>query len=305
MQQSNCSNLPKVEPRNLWRGARHIQRLPDRQQFFEYFTQFCRLERIGSVRFSLFRIVMNFQENTIHTSSDRRARQHRNKLRLPAAHSGATVVRLRRRQLDGMRRVKNHGRELAHDGQRAHIDDKVVIAETTTALREKDLRVARLAALLNRMLHVPRRNKLPLLDVDSAAAQRRRNYKVSLAAKKRGDLQHIDDFRHFCDVRHFVDIGENRKLNFVFDLLQNAQTFLNPRSAKATNRSAIGFVVTGFEDKRKPKRPRHALNDLRHANGVLFALDHARPRDEEEIARADSDIADLEGGGQKRSLSPP
>ena len=87
-------------------------------------------------------------------------------------------------------------------------------------------------------------------------------------------------------------------MNFVFDFFQNAQAFLHTRSAKAANRSAVGFVVAGFEDERKAERPRHALNDLGHAHSVLFALDHARAGDKKKIARPDADIADLEGIGK-------
>ena len=237
---------------------------------------------------------MHFQEDTIHASSDRRTRQHRDELGLTAADGRTPLVDLRRGQLDGMRRVENYGRELTHDRERAHVDDQIVVSEAGAALREKDLRVAGFAALLYRMPHVPRRNKLSFLDIDGAAAERGRDHEVGLAAEKGGNLQHVGDFRDLGHVRHFVDIRKHGELNFVFDLLENAQTLFHAGSAKAANRSAVGFVVADFEDKRKLERPRHALDDLGHANGVLFALDHAWTGNEEDIARADADIADLE-----------
>ena len=83
-------------------------------------------------------------------------------------------------------------------------------------------------------------------------------------------------------------------MNFILDLFQNAQAFSNARAAKTANRGAVGFVVAGFEDEGKPERPGHAFDDLGHADGVLFAFDHARAGNEEEIARADADVADLE-----------
>jgi hypothetical protein len=167
------------------------------------------------------------------------------------------------------------------------------------------LRVAGFTAFLHRVPHVPGRNELSFLDVDRAAAQRSRHHEVGLAAQKRWNLQNIDCFRDTGDVRYFVNISEHRNLDFIFDLFQDAQAFLDARPAKAADRRAVGFVVTGFEDKRETECPGHALDDLCHTNGVLFALNHTGAGDEEEIPRANADVADLEGRNQKQSLSPP
>src|ERR1700730_6455276 len=147
-----------------------------------------------------------------------------------------------------MRRVKNHGSELAHDRKRAHIHDEVVIAKTRAALRQKDLCITCLAALFHSMPHVPRRHELSLLDIDRAAAERSRYHEISLAAQKCRDLKHINDFRDLSDVGHFVNIRKNQNLKFVFDLFQNAKTFLQSRTAKAADRRAVRFVVTCLED---------------------------------------------------------
>src|SRR5258707_5505039 len=102
-----------------------------------------------------------------------------------------------------------------------------------------------------------------------------------------------------------MNIREHRDLNCVFDLFQNAQTLFQPGSAKAANRSAVGLVVTGFENHRETQRLGDALNDLGHTNSVLFTLNYARAGNEKETAGADAHIADLEGRNQKRNLSPP
>ncbi len=75
---------------------------------------------------------------------------------------------------------------------------------------------------------------------------------------------------------------------------QDAQAFSYARTAKTPNRGTVGFVVAGFEDERKTERPGHTFDDLSHANGMLFAFDYTGAGDEEEIPRADMDIADLE-----------
>src|SRR5271166_2871844 len=125
------------------------------------------------------------------------------------------------------------------------------------------------------MPHIPGRDELSLLDVHRPATQRRSDHEVSLTAQKRGDLQDVDDFRDFGHIRHFVNIRDYWKLKVVFDFFQNAQAFLDPRPAKAANGSAVGLVVAGFKDKQKTQRPRDALDDFSHSNGMLFALDHA------------------------------
>ena len=67
-----------------------------------------------------------------------------------------------------MSRVENDGRELAHDGERAHVDHKIVVAEARSALSHKYAIVSRRPAFLDYMLHVPGRNELALLYVDRA-----------------------------------------------------------------------------------------------------------------------------------------
>ena len=140
-------------------------------------------------------------------------------------------------------------------GKRTHIDNQIVVAETAAALRQKDLRVSRLAAFLHRVPHVPGRNELSFLDVHWPTAQGGGDHQIGLAAQKRGNLQHVDNFRNLGHVRHFVHIGQHRNLKFIFNFFQNAQAFLHAGPAKAANRSAVGFVVAGFEDEREIRAP--------------------------------------------------
>jgi hypothetical protein len=139
---------------------------------------------------------VDFHEHAVHARRHRRARQHRDKLRLASAHRGLIFIAMRsRRQLHRMRRVKHHRRELAHDGQRPHIHHQIVVAETRSTLGQKHLAVAGIAALCDRVLHVPGRNELPLLDVHRTPAQRRRHDQIGLPAEKCRNLQHVHDLR--------------------------------------------------------------------------------------------------------------
>ena len=75
-----------------------------------------------------------------------------------------------------------------------------------------------------------------------------------------------------------------------------------PGPAKTPNRSAIRFVVGGFENEGNVERARDALDDLRHAQGVLLAFDYAGASDQKEVARAHAHIIDLERCAQDISL---
>jgi hypothetical protein len=144
----------------------------------------------------------------------------------PPLTAGPLVIGLRRRQLHRMRRIENHRRKLAHDRQRTHIDDEIVVAETRSALREKNLRVARIAAFLDRVPHIPRRDKLAFLNVDRAPAQRGSDNKSVCRQRNAGICNTSATSATLAHVGRFVHVGQNRNLQFVFDLLQNPQTFL-------------------------------------------------------------------------------
>jgi hypothetical protein len=95
-----------------------------------------------------------------------------------------------------------------------------------------------------------------------------------------------------------MHIGQYRHLELLFDLFQNAEAFLQTRPAKAADGSAIRLVVTRLKNERKLERPSHTLNDFRHSDSVLLAFNHARSGDEEQIARSDMNVADLECSDQ-------
>ena len=116
---------------------------------------------------------------------------------------------------------------------------------------KKDALAASLAHLLNGVPHVPRRNKLSLLDIHPAAALPCRDQQVGLPAQKRGYLQHVHGFGHSRHVGGLVDVGQHGNPEGFANLAENAKTFLKTRPAKAADRGAIGLVVRGLEDVRK------------------------------------------------------
>src|SRR4051812_45196469 len=134
-----------------------------------------------------------------------------------------------------MSSVEYYRRELAHDGERAHVHHQIVVAEACAALSHEDAIVSRRAAFLNHVLHVPWRNELALLDVDRALGHTRSRYQIGLAAEESRDLKHVGDF---CNLRHifgFVNVGENWDVYFVFHFFQDAKAFGQPRAAETAD----------------------------------------------------------------------
>ena len=82
----------------------------------------------------------------------------------------------------------------AEDRQRAHVGDKRVVAEAHAPLGHQDVGRARGVELGDDVLHVPGREKLPLLDVDRPPGLGRRDQKIGLAAQEGRNLQRVDGF---------------------------------------------------------------------------------------------------------------
>ncbi len=171
---------------------------------------------------------MHLHEHTIDTRSDSGARQQRDELGLPTAYCRSAIVG-RRGKLHRMCRVEDHRRELAHDGQRTHVNHQIVVAERSAAFGEKDALAAGLANFVDRVTHVPRRDELPLLDVDCAAALPRRYEQVGLAAEKGRDLKDVYCFGHAWNIGGFVDVSKHGNLHCLGDLAEDARTFFQPR----------------------------------------------------------------------------
>src|SRR5262245_63091846 len=91
-------------------------------------------------------------------------------------------------------------------------------------------------------------------------------------------------------------------MKFLVDLFQDAEPFLQPRPSKAANRRTIRLVVARLEDERKVERPSNAFDDLRHADGMLFAFNHARPSNQKQITGPNTDVTDLEGSSHPKRL---
>ena len=268
-------------------------RLLNGQEFFQHGAQFGGFEGIGAVGLRFLGIVVDLHEYAVHAGGDGSAGEKWDEFGLPAA-DGVVAFGGSGGELDRMGCIENHWRELAHDGQRAHIDDQVVVAEAGAALGDEDAIVAGRASFLNHVLHVPGGEELAFLDVHGAFGHRGGDYQVGLAAEERRDLQHVGYLGDFRDVLGVVHVGEDGNVDLVLDLSQDAETLGEAWSAKAPDRSAVCLIVRSLKDERHVKRPRYALDDFSHEDGVLFAFDDAGPGDQEELAGPNIDAVNLE-----------
>ena len=246
-------------------------------------------------------IVVDFEEDSVDTCRDSRSCKHRDELGLTAGDSVGCG-----RGLDGVGAVEDDGGEFAHDGQGAHIDDEVVVAEAGTALAKADAFVAGVANLGDGVLHVGRRDELALLDVDGAAAFGGGDEEIGLAAEEGWNLHDefgvADGIREAGAVFRGVDVGEDWQASIFGDGAEDACAFDQAGAAEAADAGAVGFVVAGFEDVGDVEVRGDALDCLGEGAGVAFAFEDAGSADEEDLAVADFDGGNVKGVFRRRHL---
>ncbi len=187
--------------------------------------------------------------------------------------------------------VEDDGSEGSHDGERAHVDDEVVVAEAGAALGEGDTGTAGFTDFFDGVAHVVRGDELALLDVDGAVAGLGGfgggDEEIGLAAEEGGDLEDVDGVGYGGTVVVGVDVGEDGEMVGLADGAEDASAFGEARTAEAMDGGAVGFVVAGFEDIGNAEVGRDALDRIGHHAGMLFGFDDAGAGDEEELAVAD------------------
>src|SRR6185369_5205052 len=240
---------------------------------------------------------MRFHEHARHAGADRGPREHRNVLALPAAR-GALAAR----QLYRMRGIEHHGAAgLAHDGEPAHVDDQVLVAEAEAALAHQYLLVAGALRLFDHVLHLPRREKLALLDVERLALLRGVADEIGLPAQESGRLHHVHHGSHFREGRVLMHVRENGDADLLLDLGEDAQAFFHSRTPVALARGAVRLVEGALEDVRDAE-PGGVLFELaRHVEAELLGFQRVRSGNEEERpVEADVEAAEIHAATTER-----
>ncbi len=117
------------------------------------------------------------------------------------------------RELNGVSDIVDNGiAEFGEDGEGAHVDDEVIVAEACAAFGEDDFAVAGRSDFFGNVAHVPGRKELSLLYVDDATGFGGGEEQVSLAGEEGGDLQDVRDFGGGRGLGSVVDVGEDREM---------------------------------------------------------------------------------------------
>jgi hypothetical protein len=142
-------------------------------------------------------------------------------------------------------------------------------------------------------------DELALLDVDGAVVGLGGlgggDEEIGLATEEGGDLHDVDGFGGDAAVFGGVDVGEDGEAVGFGDGAEDACAFDESGAAEAVDGGSVGLVVAGLEDVGDAEVGGDALDGVGHHAGVGLGLDDAGAGDEEELAVADGDVADLEG----------
>ena len=185
--------------------------------------------------------------------------------------------------------------EGAHDRERAHIDDEIVVAEGGAALRQQDVRVASLQYLVHHVPHILRREELSLLHVDGLAGQRRLIDEIGLPAEERGNLQDVHDLGGGLRLRLGMDVGDDGNVQFLLDLRQHGKSLFEAGPAEAVEGRTVRLVKGRLENVRYAETVGYRLDFPPDVERPLQSLQHAGPRKKRQrVSRADLKIPDLD-----------
>ena len=244
---------------------------------------------IGAVGKSGGGIVVGLEEETVDTSGDPGAGERFDKFRLTA-----TGVALSTRELNGVSDIVNDGiAELGEDGEGAHVDDEIVVAEAGAAFGENDLGIAGGSDFFGDVAHIPGREELRLFDVDDATGFGSGEKEIGLASQKGGDLQDVRDFGDGGGLGSVVDVGEDGEVQVRLDFAEDAQTLGKSWPAKGFHGRTVGFVVGGLKDVRHAGVRGNFGDTFSHRARVRFGFNDARAGNKKErIASAEAQRAE-------------
>ena len=84
--------------------------------------------------------------------------------------------------------------------------------------------------LVDHVLHVMRREKLALLDVDRNPSARHGANEIGLAAQKSWGLKHVADCRSGPDLLHFMHVGDHRHTDLGPNVGEDPQALIDAQS---------------------------------------------------------------------------
>ena len=150
------------------------------------------------------------------------------------------------------------------DRQRAHIGDERIVAETCPPFGHQDVSQTGGVELGDDVLHIPRRKKLTLLDVDGPAGLGRGDQKIGLTAEESRDLQRVDRLRNRLALAALVHVGDDGQAQRLADFGKDRQRGFEPHPALARPRGPVGLIEGGLEHEADRAAARNLLERLSH-----------------------------------------
>ena len=215
----------------------------------------------------------------------------------PAARIGAGQLH-RVGGVDGHRNA-----ERLHLADAQHVHHQVVIAERGAPFAQDHLGLRRgLGDLGQDIPAIPRRQELPLLDVQPAAGAGhgagRRHHQIGLAAQEGGNLHHVGDVRRRLGLIDLVDVRGDGNVDLGLHPGQHRQSRLKSRSPVAVDGRAVGLVEAGLEHEGQTQAGGDRLQFPRGVQGQIGVFEHVQPGDQSQrpaAAYGDAPMAKAHG----------
>src|SRR5271165_164990 len=266
------------------RGPPGPHGFPDGDALGRKRSQVAEWDHVRPVARRMVGIGVGLDKDPVGARRERGPCERKRELALPSALSPRGP-----RELHAVGRVKN-GRipAPAHDRERAHVDDEVLVAEGRAALRLPYLRRPAPLQLCGHVRHLPGGEELALLHVDRATRRRRRQQEVRLPAQESGDLEDVAHLGDGTDLRDLVDIREHREPVLLADEREQRQALPQAGPPRAGDRRPVRLVERPLEhDRQLPVPPAERGEPLGHRAAHALALEGARARYQEEPSRVE------------------
>jgi hypothetical protein len=105
---------------------------------------------------------------------------------------------------------------------------------------------------------------------------------ISLSGEERRNLQNATHLSSGGGLRRFMNVGRHLKPGLLFDLGENFQTAVQPRTAKTVNARPIRFVKARLKNQSDAQIFSFLCQAFRDVENELFTLDDARASDEQQ-----------------------
>lgn len=147
--------------------------------------------------------------------------------------------------------IKNHRAilgDLFHHTKPKHINYKIVISKTSSAITYYQLFISCLDKLLYDIQNLIWTEELRLLYVNHFISSCQRNNKVSLSRKKRRKLHYICHLCDYWSLPWLMHISKDWYIKIIFNSLQDSHPLLQARASIRVNGGSISLIKATLKD---------------------------------------------------------